>query len=181
VPRLSKLDRLTTCEERSTQDWESRIHQAHQQAAVQPTEGPNTWRKEWAISDPFRSEELAAAALRRLNPGKSAGLDSTFPEFILHAGLTLDSWFLRFPHFLFAPTQKSTDLEKSTNRPNCDPTAGKAIWGPKELSPYISYVRIFPKSRKTCVNKRKIFPWMGPVLSTLSKNWRKRLLQVTCT
>jgi len=38
-----------------------------------------------SISEPFRLEELAAA-LRRLKPGKSPGLDSIFPEFILHAG-----------------------------------------------------------------------------------------------
>jgi len=31
------------------------------------------------ISEPFRLEELAAA-LRRLKPGKSPGLDSIFPE-----------------------------------------------------------------------------------------------------
>jgi len=38
-----------------------------------------------SISEPFRPEEFAAA-LRRLKPGKSTGLDSIFPEFILHAG-----------------------------------------------------------------------------------------------
>ena len=38
-----------------------------------------------SISEPFRPEEFAAA-LRRLKPGKSPGLDSIFPEFILHAG-----------------------------------------------------------------------------------------------
>jgi len=38
-----------------------------------------------SISEPFRPEKFAAA-LRRLNPGKSPGLCSIFPEFILHAG-----------------------------------------------------------------------------------------------
>jgi len=44
------------------------------------------------ISEIFRLEELAAA-LRRLKPGKSPVLDSIFPEFILHAGSALKSWF----------------------------------------------------------------------------------------
>jgi len=48
-----------------------------------------------SISDPFSPEELAAA-LRRLKPGKSPGLDSIFPEFILHAGSALKSWFCDF-------------------------------------------------------------------------------------
>jgi len=46
---------------------------------------------------------------------------------------------MRFPHFLLAPTQNFKDLVKSTN--SCDPKAGKAIVGPKQLSPYISSVR----------------------------------------
>ena len=41
-------------------------------------------------SETFTPEELAAA-LRRLKPGKSPGLDSIFPEFILHAGSALKS------------------------------------------------------------------------------------------
>jgi len=48
-----------------------------------------------SISEPFRPEELAAA-LRRLKPGKSPGLDSIFPEFIFHAGSALKSWFCDF-------------------------------------------------------------------------------------
>ena len=48
-----------------------------------------------SISKPFRLEELAFA-LRRLKPGKSPGLDSIFPEFILHAGSALKSWFCDF-------------------------------------------------------------------------------------
>jgi len=40
----------------------------------------------------FRPEELAAA-LRRLKLEKSPGLDSILPEFILHAGSALKSWF----------------------------------------------------------------------------------------
>jgi len=48
-----------------------------------------------SISEPFAPEELTAA-LRRLKPGKSPGLDSIFPEFILHAGSALKSWFCDF-------------------------------------------------------------------------------------
>ena len=47
------------------------------------------------VSCPFRPEGVAAA-LRCLKPGKSPGRDSTFPEFIIHAGLALKSWFSNF-------------------------------------------------------------------------------------
>jgi len=49
----------------------------------------------YSISEPFRPGEFAAA-LRRLKPGKSPGLDSIFPEFILHAGSALKSWLCDF-------------------------------------------------------------------------------------
>jgi len=48
-----------------------------------------------SISEPFRLEELDAA-LRRLKPGISPGLDSIFTEFILYAGSALKSWFCDF-------------------------------------------------------------------------------------
>jgi len=48
-----------------------------------------------SITKPFRPEELAAA-LRRLKPGKSPGLDSIFQEFMLHAWSALKSWFCDF-------------------------------------------------------------------------------------
>ena len=48
-----------------------------------------------SISEPFRSQELAAA-LRCMKPGKSPGLDSIFPEFIRHAGSALKSWVCNF-------------------------------------------------------------------------------------
>jgi len=48
-----------------------------------------------SISEPFRPEEFAAA-LRRLKPGKSPGLDSIFPEFIRHAGSAVKYWFCDF-------------------------------------------------------------------------------------
>jgi len=49
----------------------------------------------YCISGPFMPGELAAV-LRRLKPGKSPGLDSIIPEFILHAGSALKSWFCDF-------------------------------------------------------------------------------------
>jgi len=48
-----------------------------------------------SISEPYRLEELAAA-LGRLKPGKSPGLDSIFTEFILHIGSALKFWFCDF-------------------------------------------------------------------------------------
>jgi len=48
-----------------------------------------------SITETFRPEEFAVA-LRRLKPGKSPGLDSIFPELILHAGSALKSWFCDF-------------------------------------------------------------------------------------
>jgi len=48
-----------------------------------------------SICEPFRPEEFADA-LRRLKPGKCPELDSIFPEFILHAGSALKSWFCDF-------------------------------------------------------------------------------------
>jgi len=48
-----------------------------------------------SISETFRREEFAAA-LRRLKPGKSPGLESIFPEFIFHSGSALKSWFCDF-------------------------------------------------------------------------------------
>jgi len=57
--------------------------------------GPTAFHMARARVWPFKPEELAAA-LRRLKPAKSPGLDSIFPEFILHAGLALKSWFCDF-------------------------------------------------------------------------------------
>jgi len=47
-----------------------------------------------SVSEPFRPDEIAA--LRRLKPGKSPGLDFIFPEFVLHAVSALKSWFCDF-------------------------------------------------------------------------------------
>jgi len=48
-----------------------------------------------SISEPFRLEVLAAS-LRRLKPGKFPELDSIFPDFIVHTGSALKSWFCDF-------------------------------------------------------------------------------------
>jgi len=48
-----------------------------------------------SISEPFRPEEFAAA-LRRLKPGTSRGLDFIFREFILHTLSALKFWFCDF-------------------------------------------------------------------------------------
>jgi len=57
-----------------------------------PTYGRFQHHAGHGICEPYRPEELAAA-LRRLKPGKSPGLDSIFPEFTLDAGSALKSWF----------------------------------------------------------------------------------------
>ena len=56
-------------------------------------EDSNTWG--WQYLRTLRPEEFAAA-LRHLKSGKSPGLDSIFPEFVLHAGSALKSWFCDF-------------------------------------------------------------------------------------
>jgi len=113
VPHLIKLHQLTTHEERVTQDGGPRVHKAHQQEdvwTIPASEGDS-------VSDLFTPEELSNA-LNHLEPGKSLGLDSIFPEFILHAESALKFVFAIL-HFLHAPTQNSQELEKSTSR--CDP------------------------------------------------------------
>jgi len=70
-----------------------RVHQAGQQGAVRLWKIPAP--EGHSTSEPFRPEQFAAA-LRCLKPGKTPGLDSTFPEFILHAGMVLKSWFCDF-------------------------------------------------------------------------------------
>jgi len=53
-----------------------------------PTHGRLQHQK---VTVSLNPEELAAA-LRRLKPGNSLGLDSIFPEFMLHAGSALKPW-----------------------------------------------------------------------------------------
>jgi len=84
VPRLGKFHRLATREE-----WDRLVNKQLSDLWKIPTPEGHS------ISAPFRPEEFAAA-LRRLKPGKSPGLDFIFPEFILHAEWALKSWFCDF-------------------------------------------------------------------------------------
>jgi len=63
-----------------------------------------------SISDPFRPEELAAA-LRHLKQGKSQGLDSILPEFILHSNKLSNPGFAisLLPAFANSKFQRSGD------------------------------------------------------------------------
>ena len=56
-------------------------------------EGPSIWRRQYLC--PFQAWR-ACCRPRRLNPGKSPGLDSIFTEFILHVAPALKSWFCDF-------------------------------------------------------------------------------------
>jgi len=88
VPRLGKFYRLATREERGTQDG------GRESTRLINKELSDLWKiptpEGHSISEPFRPEEFTIA-LRRLKPGKSPGLDSIFPEFILHARSALKS------------------------------------------------------------------------------------------
>ena len=85
-----------------------------------------------SISEPFRPEELAAA-LRRLKPGMSPGLDSIFPEVILHAGSPLKSWFCDFlssrMHQLKSPKIWRRALIVAIPKPK------NPLWDPKSYGP----------------------------------------------
>jgi len=71
----------------------------HESTRLTDKELPDLWQvptlEGTSISAPFRSEDLAAA-LWRLKPGTSPGLDSIFPGLILHARSALKSWFCGF-------------------------------------------------------------------------------------
>jgi len=88
--RLGKFHRIAVGEEWGTQYWRPRAPR------LVNKELSNLWKiptpEGHSMSEPFRPEEFAAA-LRRLKPGKSPGLDS---EFILHTWSALQSWFCDF-------------------------------------------------------------------------------------
>ena len=85
-----------------------------------------------SISEPFRPEEHPAA-LRRLKKGKSPGLDSTFPEFILHAGSALKSWFCDF----LSPCMRQLKIPKIWRRALivAIPKPEKPLQDPKSYRP----------------------------------------------
>jgi len=78
------------------------------------------------------------AALRRLKPKKSAGLDSTFPEFILNDGSALKSWFCDF----LTSCMRQLKIPKIWRRALIVVIAKprKATGRPKELPSHISAV-----------------------------------------
>jgi len=88
-----------TDSDRAVSSLVSRFGQKKQERWEEAVNSIDRWKiptpGDHRISEPFRPEELAAA-VRRLNPGKSRGLDSIFPEFILHTGSALKSWFYDF-------------------------------------------------------------------------------------
>jgi len=100
--------RLTTREEWSTQHWEPRIHDAHQQAAVRHMKGPNTWGKQYLW--PFQA---SGAYFRPQAPKarKVSGSRLNLPGVYTPRRVDSQTLVLRFPDFLLAPTQNSKDLE----------------------------------------------------------------------
>jgi len=116
VSHLSKLHRLTTREERSTQDREPRVHQAHQQTAVRYMDGRNTWGKQclWLLHVRGACNRSQASEARKVS-----GSGFYFPEVCTPRRFSSQIMITRFPHFLHVPNQNPQDLEQSTN--SCDP------------------------------------------------------------
>jgi len=137
VPRLSKLHRLATHEERGSQDQRSRVH---------------------SISEPYRPEELAAA-LSRVKPGKSPGLDSIFPEFMHHDRSALKSWFCDF----LTSCMRQFKIPKIWRRAQivAIPKPEKPLGGPKELLP-ISLLCVPFK-----ILERRIYAGVDPIIDPL--------------
>jgi len=98
-----------------------------------------------SISEPFKPEKFTAA-IRRLKPGKSPGLDSIFPEFIPHAGSALKSWFCDFLN----SCMRQLKIPKIWRRALvvAIPKPEKPL-GPKELSSNISVVCPLQNPRET--------------------------------
>jgi len=117
-------------------------------------EGPNSWRIQYLWSFLCQKSLLPPSGAW----GKeSPGLDSIFPEFILHAGPAIKSWFCDFLTSCMRQLQNSKDLENSTN--SCDPKAGKVTGAPKELPPYISAVCPLQKPRETHLHSCRDIDW----------------------
>ena len=90
VPRLGKLHRLAAHDERG-----------HTGPGIASPPGSST--SSCPTNGRFQHLRVIvslnpeiAAALRRLKPGECPGLDSIFPELILHTGSALKSWFCTF-------------------------------------------------------------------------------------
>ena len=113
-----------------------------------------------SISDPFGPEELVAA-LRRLKPGKSPGLDYIFPEFILQDGSVLKSWFCNFltscMHQLKIPKIWRRALIVAIHKPE------KPLGEPKSYRPI--YLLCVPFE----ILKRLIYAGVEPITDLLLK------------
>ena len=103
VPRLSKLHRLTTREERGTQDRESRVHKDLQEGAARPMKGPNTCGMQYRW--PFHAR---GACCRPQAPEvkKMAGTELYFPGVYTPRRVDSQILILQFLHFVHAPTLK---------------------------------------------------------------------------
>jgi len=111
-----------------------------------------------SISQPFRPDEFPAA-LRHLKPGKSPGLDSIFPEFLLHAGSALRSWFCDFLNSCMRPLKTPKIWRRALVV--AIPKPEKPL-GRKELSSYISALCPLQKPRET--HLRCVEPIINPLL-----------------
>jgi len=111
-----------------------------------------------SISEPFRPEELAAA-LRRLKPGKSPGLDSIFSKFIIHAGSALKSWFYDF----FTSCLRQLQIPKICRRALivAIPKPEKPLGDPKSYRP-ISLLCVTFK-----ILERLIYDRVDPIIDAL--------------
>jgi len=107
---------LANREERSTQDQRSQVHQAGQQGAVQPMENSNTWGSQYL----WTLYTIGACCCPQMPEAKKVSrIGIHLPGVHTSRPVGPQILVLWLPHFLYAPTQNSKDLEKSTNC--CDP------------------------------------------------------------
>ena len=137
-----------TDSDRAVSSLVSRFGQKKQERWEEAVNSIDRWKiptpGDHRISEPFRPEELAAA-VRRLNPGKSRGLDSIFPEFILHTGSALKSWFYDF----LASCMRQLKIPNIWRRALivAIPKPEKPLGHPKSYRPYPCCVSLLKSSR----------------------------------
>jgi len=88
------------------------VQQAHQQGAVRPVKGPNTWGKQYFW--PLHTKE-ACCGPQAPKARKIFGSGFCFPGINSPRRVSFQILVLRFPYFFHVPTQNPQDLEKSTN------------------------------------------------------------------
>jgi len=115
VPRLGKFHRLAIGEERGTQDWRPRAHQARQQGAVRPMEDSNTWGSHYLWTLQAGS---VCCCPQTPEARKVSGIGFHLPRVYTPRRVGSQILVLQLSYFLHAPTQNSKDLEKSTG--SCD-------------------------------------------------------------